>query len=157
MITAGLAVAIPAGVDTYRVLQEKRVKELEIALKDRELSLKDKELEGKRLDADQQYISKFVDAATNPDVEARIRFSQYFSFVSSGQYREGWEKLFQAVESRRNRIRDEINQKESQVDKLRAKDESLSADEQSPRTQLQRELAWHYAELGYANNVLDSR
>jgi hypothetical protein len=157
LVTGGLAVAIPAGVDTYKVIQERRVKELEIKLKERELALKDKELEGTRLAADQQYISKFVDAATNPDVEARIRFSQYFSFVSSGPYREGWERFFTAVESRRDKIRSEINQKESQIDKLRAKDDSLDIDEQSLLTRLQRELAWSYSELGYANKVLETR
>jgi hypothetical protein len=82
LISAGLAAAIPGLVEVYKNHQETGLKQIE-------LNIKREENEGKRIEFDQQYVSKFVDQALIPDVERRIRLGQYFSFVASEKYREG--------------------------------------------------------------------
>src|SRR2546430_15828219 len=69
LITGGVAVAIPAGVDAYKAgLEVQKAKE-EQKLKEKEIALKDKELEGKVLDSHQTYISNFLNTALNQDIE----------------------------------------------------------------------------------------
>jgi hypothetical protein len=109
--------------------------------------LKDKELESKILH--QSYISNFLTTALNQDIELRIRFAEYFSHVSDPRHREGWEKFHSGLVNRRNEIRNDINLREVQFDKLRAKQAPLSIEEQTQRARLERELGWNYAELGY--------
>ena len=75
IITGGVAVAIPAAVDSYKAYQERRLKEQDIALKD-------KELQGKILDSHQLYISNFLSTALNQDIELRIRFAEYFIAIA---------------------------------------------------------------------------
>jgi hypothetical protein len=176
LITGGLAVAIPAGVETYKIYQEQKLKQYEISVKDRELSLKDKELQGKIQDTDQLYISKFLDTALTPDIEARIRFSMYFSYVSGERYREGWEKFRKALVDRREQLKSEINSKSEQFDKLKTKasecprnlpsegaskpcDSSmiLTVEEQAMYAKLRRELEWDFAEFGSVSTVLEIR
>jgi hypothetical protein len=120
----------------------------ETQLKQVELELKREENEGKRIEFDQQYVSKFIEFALTPDVEKRIRLGQYFSFVSSEKYREGWTKYFGAVAGERTSVRKEINTKQTELRQLREKPE-LNADEVSRLDRLQRELHWLNAELGY--------
>jgi hypothetical protein len=141
LITGGLAVAIPGMVEVYKNYQETGLKQLELALKE-------KENEGKRIEFDQQYVSKFLDTALRPDVETRIRLGQYFSFVASEKYREAWAKYLEVIEARRNVIRDEINGKQEELQQLRAKP-TLNSDEVSRLDRLQRELRWRNSELGY--------
>jgi hypothetical protein len=141
LITGGLAVAIPGMVEVYKNHQATKLKQLE-------LELKEKENEGKRIEFDQQYVSNFLATALVPDVETRIRLGQYFSFVASEKYRQGWAKYFEAIEARRNAIRDEINSKQQELQQLRART-TLNADEVSRLDRLQRELRWRNSELGY--------
>jgi len=68
LISGGIAVAVPAAVDAYKA----RI----------ELQLKSKEIDGRILDSHRQYISNFLNTALDQDIELRIRFSEYFSFVS---------------------------------------------------------------------------
>ena len=75
LITGGVAVAIPAGIEAYKAY-------LDIHKTKGEVRLKDKEIEGKILDTHQMYISNFLNTASNQDIELRLRFSEYFSFVS---------------------------------------------------------------------------
>jgi hypothetical protein len=157
LITGGLAVAIPAGVESYKVYQERQLKEQEIALKN-------KEIEGKIQDSDQIYISRFLETALKPDIEMRIRLSQYFSYVSGDKYREGWEKFRVSLIARRNELKTEINSKEALLDKLRLKVPSessnaagsLNVEDQIQRAQLQRELDWDYAELAWISTEPES-
>src|SRR5262245_58611966 len=135
LISGGIAVAIPAAVDAYKA----RI----------ELQLKSKEIEGKILDSHQQYISNFLNTALNQDIELRIRFSEYFSFVSDAQNRVGWNLYRESLVTRRDAIRGEINSKEMQLEQLRARRNSLTAPEQSNLAKLERELSWSYAEVGY--------
>ena len=141
LMTAGLAAAIPGAVEVYKNRQETKLKEIE-------LKLKEEENEGKRIQFDQQYVSKFVDQALAPDVERRIRLGQYFSFVASEKYREGWGNYFKAVASERTTVRDDINTKQAELRQLKAKPE-LNADEVNRLDRLQRELHWLNLELGY--------
>jgi hypothetical protein len=151
LVTGGLAVAIPAAVESYKLYQERLLKEQEIALKN-------KEIEGKLQDMDHQYISQFLKQALDPDIEMRIRFSQYFAYVSgNNSNREGWEKFRKALTDRRDEIRKEINQKETDVQKLREKEGSLSIDEKAQRDRLLRELNWDYSEVGSVNKVLQNQ
>ena len=59
LITGGIAVAIPAGVNAFKIYQDRKLKEQEIALRSQ--------------DNDRTYISKFLDTALKPDIEMRIR------------------------------------------------------------------------------------
>jgi hypothetical protein len=141
LITGGIAVAIPAGVEAYKISQEN--------------ALKQKELEGKFLDAEQRYVSSFLSNAVDPDIQQRIRFSQYFAFVLAEPRREGWDKFRVALEKRRSEVRAEINLREAKVEKLRAKQGSLSLEEESEQRKLQRELRWLYSELGEGSKEFD--
>jgi hypothetical protein len=85
----------------------------------------------------------------NQDIELRLRFSEYFAAVSDPRYKEGWEKFRIGLEKRRNELRREINQKEKDLDKIRTRRTLLDVSEQSELAQLERELRWYYAELGY--------
>ena len=144
LITGGLAVAIPSAVNSFKIYQERLLKEQQIALQDKE--------------TDEKYISQFLKTALDPDIQTRIRFSQYFSFVSSDKSnRQGWGQFNDALTKRRETIRIEINQKETEKQKLRAKQGSLSIDDQSKLDQLSRELDWDYAELGAVTKVLQAQ
>jgi hypothetical protein len=141
LISAGLAAAIPGLVEVYKNHQQAGLRQIE-------LDIKREENEGRRIEFDQQYVSKFVDTALTPDVERRIRLGQYFSFVASEKYREGWAKYFGAVATERSTVRDDINAKQAELRQLKAKPE-LNADEVNRLDRLQRELHWLNAELGY--------
>ena len=134
LITGGIAVAIPAGVNAFKIYQDRKLKEREIALRSQ--------------DNDRTYISKFLDTALKPDIEMRIRLSEYFAYISGTPSPDEWKKFLSVLTHRRDEIRTQINQKETQVDKLRAKQGSLSVEEQTQRAQLQRDLYWLYDELG---------
>jgi len=77
-----------------------------------------------------------------------MRLGQYFSFVSSDKYRDGWGKYFGAVKDERASTRNDINAKQAELRQLKAKTE-LNADDVSRLDRLQRELHWLNAELGY--------
>src|SRR5262249_25174648 len=116
LITGGVAVAIPAAVDAYKA-------RLEIQKAQEEIKLK-------LLDSHQQYISNFLNTALNQDIELRLRFSEYFSYVSDLENGKQWQKFNAALGTRRDRIRSDINSKEMQVERLRASRASLSVQEQ---------------------------
>jgi hypothetical protein len=60
LISGGVAVAIPAGVDAYRISQEASFQREAVKT---------------------HYIERFLTSTTTPDIEARIRFTQYFSYA----------------------------------------------------------------------------
>lgn len=149
LISLLAAAAIPAAVDAYKTRLEIARAEKEIALKDKEIALKDKELEGKILEAHNSYTSNFLNTALNQDIELRMRFAEYFASVSDHRYKQGWEKFSGGLEKRRNDLRGMINQKERDFQKVRLRRTLLTTDEQTEVDQLERELRWYYAELGY--------
>jgi lysozyme family protein len=142
LISGGIAVAIPAAVDAYKARLE-----LQKSMEDQKL--KDKEIQLRILDSHQQYIANFLNTALNQDIELRIRFAEYFSFVSDPSYRPVWETFRSSLVSRRNDIRDQINSKEMQLDQLRARRASLTLQQQIDFAKLERELSWINGEVGY--------
>jgi lysozyme family protein len=142
LISGGVAVAIPAAVDAYKARLDLRKAEQEVALKQ-------KEIESKAQDLHQTYISKFIDTALNQDIELRLRFSEYFSYVSDKDSREQWRLYHDGLEKRRDAIRQSINDKEMDAAHLGAHARPSEAD-QIKLAALRRELDWNYAEVGYA-------
>jgi lysozyme family protein len=142
LISGGVAVAIPAAVDAYKA-------QLDLQKARQEVQLKQKEIESKAQDLHQTYISKFLDTALNQDIELRLRFSEYFSYVSEKESTEQWRKYHEELEKRRDAIRISINEKEMGAAKLSAVSKP-SPEQQIELLQLRRELDWNYAEVGYA-------
>jgi lysozyme family protein len=142
LISGGVAVAIPAAVDAYKA-------RLDLQKAKQDVALKQKEIESKAQDLHQTYISKFLDTALNQDIELRLRFSEYFSYVSEPEGREQWRKYHEDLEKRRDTIRTSINQKEMRAAQLSVVT-NPNSDEQIELLQLKRELGWNYAEVGYA-------
>jgi lysozyme family protein len=142
LISGGVAVAIPAAVDAYKA-------QLDLRKAEQEVALKQKEIESKAQDLHQTYISKFIDTALNQDIELRLRFSEYFSYVSEKESREQWKQYHDGLEKRRNEIRLSINDKETRVAHLGALSKPTEA-EQIELWKFKRELEWNYAEVGYA-------
>jgi lysozyme family protein len=142
LISGGVAVAIPAAVEAYKARLDLRKAEQEVALKQ-------KEIEGKAQDLHQTYISKFIDTALNQDIELRLRFSEYFSYVSDKESRDQWKLYHENLEKRRDAIRLSINDKEMRAAHLGALSKPSEV-EQIEVFKLKRELEWHYGEVGYA-------
>lgn len=135
LISGGVAVAIPAAVEAYKARLD--------------LAIKRAEIESKAQDLHQTYISKFIDTALNQDIELRLRFSEYFSYVSDKDSREQWRLYHDGLEQRRDAIRKSINDKEMDAAHLSALPKPSEA-EQIKMAALRRELYWNYAEVGYA-------
>jgi lysozyme family protein len=148
LITGGVAVAIPAAVETYKARLDRDKAREERILKEKEIELKGKEIEGKLIDSHQQYISNFLTTALNQDIELRIRFSEYFSYVSDSS-RDGWKNFRERLEQRREDTRSQIHQKEKDLAQLRTSSNKLTVEQQTNLEKLERELNWLYAELGY--------
>jgi hypothetical protein len=142
IISVLAAAAIPGAVEVYKT-------RLEIAKTDKEIALKDKELEVKKLEAHNTYTSNFLNTALNQDIELRLRFAEYFAFVSDPSYREGWEKFRVELVKRRNSLRGIIDQKEREFQKVRLRRTLLTPDEQTEVDELERQLRWFYSELGH--------
>lgn len=134
LISGGVAVAIPAAVDAYKV-------RLEITLKDREIQQKSQE-------SHQSYISNFLNTALNQDIELRLRFAEYFSFVSDERNRSSWSSFYTAIKQRRDSVRTEINTKENSLLALQIRT-NRTMEEEVRKAFLEREIAWNYAEIGY--------
>lgn len=135
LISGGVAVAIPAGVEAYKARLD--------------LAIKTKEAESKAQDLHQTYISKFIDTALNQDIELRLRFSEYFSYVSDKETRDQWRLYHEGLEKRRDAIRLSINDKETRAAHLGTLSKPNET-EQIEIYKLRRELDWNYAEVGYA-------
>jgi hypothetical protein len=112
---------------------------LESARKDRELS------QSQALSHD-QYVKDFLANALNQDIEIRIRLATYFSNVSDTTYKLGWSKYLADLEQLRDSLRLQINADERKLLNLQ---QAGSAD-QAEITELKRNLAWRYGELGYS-------
>ncbi|WP_143278683.1 hypothetical protein [Bradyrhizobium sp. Y36] len=111
-------------------------------------------LESVRSDKDRQvkqqefrdgYIKDFLNNALNQDIELRIRFAQYFAFVSADTFRKGWNDYRSELQKQRDDIRKDIDQMEGDwLKAVRAKEPDDLRIEH-----LERRLKWAYAEVGY--------
>ena len=133
-ITGGIAVAIPASIDAYRAYLERE--------------RANREFDIKLLEMRNSYTSGFLDQSMNQDIEIRLRLSEYFSFVADEASRKSWEDFHKALDARRTEVRQRIREKEEAIDKLTSLTE-LSIEQQINLADLERELNWDYAEVGY--------
>ncbi|PWT80939.1 MAG: hypothetical protein C5B44_04620 [Acidobacteria bacterium] len=101
---------------------------------------KESELKNKQEEFRQEYIKNFINNALNQDVELRIRFADYFAFVSPESVKSGWVGYRDALLARRKEIRDQIDKMENA---LRDARETAEID------RLARNLEWAYNEVGY--------
>jgi hypothetical protein len=126
LITGGLAIAIPQGVEAYKTRQE-------IALKN--------------LQMDHEYIKTFMSQAVAPDIDLRIRLSQYFSYISSNEHRDGWEKFRVILEKRRGELQEQIINENKGILRIKSKP-SLGVEDIAQVDELQRRRDWYESELG---------
>lgn len=93
-----------------------------------------------------EYIKEFLTNAINQDVELRIRFAIYFSYVADDKYREHWVAYHTKLKEERDAIRKTINEMETE---WQQKAQARPRDE-AELDRIARNLAWAYKELGYA-------
>jgi lysozyme len=137
LITGGVAVAIPVGVEAFKIHSEEALKQTELILKDRE--------------SNEKNISSFLNTALNQDIELRIRFAEYLSFVSNDEKKKDWLALLKSLRTRREQAREEINAKQERVLRL-GSNPYPTINEQIELARAKRELEWNYAEVGYAQH-----
>lgn len=105
----------------------------------------DKDRQLKQQEDRDSYIKDFLNNALNQDIELRIRFAQYFAYVSADAFRQGWIDYRSELQRQRGDIRRQIDQMEGDwsqaVRAKQAKDEDIE--------RLERNLKWAYAEVGY--------
>ena len=143
LITGGLAAAIPGIVGVYKARLESITAAENVELE--KIKLRDKVV----TDHD-EYVSRFLSDALSQDIELRIRFSKYFSFVSSDdQFKEGWKLYADELDKNRTRIRAEIKEKETNIARLGASG-NVTLEDQIDIANMKRDLQWDYAEANYA-------
>ena len=138
-ITSGLAVAIPAAVEAYKLQVESYKIQQEISLK--------------RVEMDHAYVNSFINQASTPDMDQRIRVTQYLAYISSDQSQIGWASLRRALEERRKELRNDIMEHEAGIIRLRGK-AALTIDDQTQLAQHLQQLEWDEAEIGKIGSVL---
>ena len=77
----------------------------------------------------------------NQDIELRIRFAEYFAYVSVGDLRQGWRDYRDELEKHRQKIREDIDKMEVLWQKAGSKS--------TEKDTLERHLNWAYKEVGY--------
>jgi hypothetical protein len=92
----------------------------------------------------ESYIKEFLANALNQDIELRIRFAEYFAFVSAESFRKGWMDYHDELLKHRDEIRKQIDQMESEY-----QNKALGDSKSSDLDRLQRDLSWDYNEVGY--------
>lgn len=103
------------------------------------------EREAKRKTERDLYIKEFVDNALNQNIELRIRFAEYFAFLSTDEFRPGWKKYRRELMRRRDEARKTIDDMETQFREQVSRDplDSKEID------RLERNLKWAHDEVGY--------
>lgn len=134
LISGGVAVAIPAAVETYKTYLENEKA--------------DKEIQLKQIESRQKYISEFLTTAIGQDIELRLRLSEYFGYLADPSDKSAWQGFRKTLNERKVEIRDVINKEEHELISLKLRD-ALSVDDQIRIADLERELTWLYAEIGY--------
>ena len=110
----------------------------------REIAKANAERELKHLEFQEKYISEFLSYALNQEIEYRLRFAEYFSFVSDPRDREGWEKYVVALRSKKEFAQQFINETEDLYQKAGTKIKDKS---QIEVDKLERMLRWKYSEI----------
>lgn len=98
-----------------------------------------------------EYVKDFLETALSQDIELRIRFAEYFKHLSSGTARSNWDAYHKALFETRNARRMEIGEKSQQIEELRYGSEQRIK-KQIEVLNLEREVDWAYAELGYVQS-----
>jgi hypothetical protein len=91
------------------------------------------------------YVKEFLENVLNQDIEFRIRFAEYFSFVSAESFRKGWTDYHDGLIKHRDVIRADIDRMEAQ---LRVQSEVKGQNELDVE-RIARNLTWLYKEVGY--------
>jgi hypothetical protein len=134
-LIVGLAgVIIPAAITFYNAVAENYRKEAELKLATQNVY--------------QQYIKDFLNTAVNQDIELRLRFANYFAFLSGKDQKALWDAYFADLKRQREEGRKRITTLEAQLVDLKATGGDKS--EPAKYDQTSRELNWAYAEIGYA-------
>jgi len=147
IFASGIAIAIPNLVtflnDRSKAEIDKQKAEIERQRVEKEIQLKQIELEITKSTKHQDHIAKFIELAASQDIELRLRFAEYFSFVAEEKDRKQWALFHSEIEKRRNATRDKIDELRDELAKERGK---RDADE--VRIALfERHLSWTEAEL----------
>jgi predicted chitinase len=96
------------------------------------------------------YVKDFLKDAMNQNIELRIRFAEYFAYVSAEPYRDGWGRYKTELVNRRDAIRKEIDRMEAALDKIPQRDRGGAEAER-----LIRNIGWMSDEVGYQLRVRD--
>jgi hypothetical protein len=130
----GLAgVLIPGAVNVYNIYFENIRKETEIKLSQQA--------------AHQQYIKDFFTTAINQDIKLRIRFADYFAFLSGPDQEQSWRLYLEDMKKLRDENRNKINSVEKQL--VDFKKQLPNQIDNAEFDRINRELAWANAEIGY--------
>jgi hypothetical protein len=104
------------------------------------------ELDQSKITFHDTYVKDFVEKALNQDIEIRMRLARYFSDVSDEEYKKDWEGYLDHISKLRDAVREEINKKERRLSLL----QNDANGDPVEMSELKRELAWEYGELGYS-------
>jgi putative chitinase len=107
---------------------------------------KDADRETTREQFRDQYIRDFLTTALNQDIELRIRFAEYFSYVAPNEEQKDWSAYRDELKKNRDVLRAKIDSMES--------DWQVKARESNPNSVIEADriagnLAWVYKEVGY--------
>jgi len=146
-LVGALGVLVPGAIEFWQVFFDNKRQELELRIT--------------QAQQQREYVKEFLDTALIQDIEHRLRFAQYFSKVSTTDFKDGWNELYTDLQGIRNTIRSEIHVREGELRRLLAVEEkSRSVEQQVEIAQLKRELEWRYREVGYVErgrSVVPSR
>lgn len=105
----------------------------------------------KRTNDYRSFVTQYIDNGISQDIELRIRFAEYFSYLADDASQDAWKNYHGELKNRRNKIRVTINSLEKKRAALIAEgDDDLSEEDQIVLAELSRELSWAYGEVGYA-------
>ena len=107
--------------------------------------------DSKRVNDYRQFVTQYVDNRISQDIELRIRFAEYFSYLADQESTTAWATYHGELTKRRDTIRSEINRLEKESATLISEGgEELSEPDQIKLAELDRQLRWAYGEVGYA-------
>ncbi|WP_170399061.1 D-Ala-D-Ala carboxypeptidase family metallohydrolase [Ruegeria arenilitoris] len=105
----------------------------------------------KRTNDYRSFVTQYIDNGISQDIELRIRFAEYFSYLADDASKDAWDEYHEELKLRRKTIRETINELERDRANLIAEgDDDLSEPDQIMLAELSRELSWAYGEVGYA-------
>lgn len=97
------------------------------------------------------FVTQYIDNGISQDIELRIRFAEYFSYLADDASKDAWSLYHIELKDRRETIRTTINKFEKDRANLIADgNDDLSEEDQITLAELSRRLSWAYGEVGYA-------